>query len=94
MRLANSEPKAIPAIAFVVVVVVAMTENNQTGAGAHAPGGLPFYEQSRTQLKALLTKRRELENRLVSVSAFRALVPLGVSLSNIVARARPTSRQT
>lgn len=44
-----------------------MTENNQAAAGADAPGGLPFYEQSRTQLKSLLAKRRELEKKLVSV---------------------------
>lgn len=38
-----------------------MTENNQ------APGGLPYYEQSRTQLKSLLQKRRDLQAKLVSV---------------------------
>ncbi|KAI3401929.1 hypothetical protein diail_6489 [Diaporthe ilicicola] len=44
-----------------------MTENNQTAAGADAPGGLPFYEQSRTQLKTLLAKRRELEKKLAGI---------------------------
>ncbi|KAL1861449.1 hypothetical protein Daus18300_008842 [Diaporthe australafricana] len=69
--LANTEPKATPVIVIVavaiVIVVVAMTENNQTSAGADAPGGLPFYEQSRAQLKSLLAKRRELENKLANI---------------------------
>lgn len=46
-----------------------MTENNQAASGADAPGGLPYYEQSRTQLKTLLQKRRDLQKKLVSVSS-------------------------
>lgn len=51
-----------------------MTENNQAAAGADAPGGLPFYEQSRTQLKSLLAKKRELEKKLVSIPCKRLLL--------------------
>lgn len=53
-----------------------MTENNQAAAGADAPGGLPFYEQSRTQLKSLLARRRELEKKLVSVPCEFPLLPV------------------
>lgn len=45
-----------------------MTENQAPGTagGAEAPGGMPFYEQSRAELKEMLTKRRELAKKLVS----------------------------
>lgn len=57
-----------------------MTENSQTTAGADAPGGLPFYEQSRTQLKSLLAKKRELERKLVSVPYKCILLPLNLAV--------------
>lgn len=57
-----------------------MTENNQTAAGADAPGGLPFYEQSRTQLKSLLAKKRELERKLVSVPRKSILLPVNLGI--------------
>lgn len=43
-----------------------MTEN-KTATGADAPGGMPFYEQSRAELKEMLTKRREMAKKLVSI---------------------------
>lgn len=46
-----------------------MTDNNKGAAGADAPGGLPYYEQLRTQLKAQIAKKREIEKKLVSVFA-------------------------
>lgn len=50
---------------------VTMTENQAAGAGrgggADAPGGMPFYEQSRTELKEMLNKRREMAKKLVSI---------------------------
>ncbi|KAK2610657.1 hypothetical protein N8I77_004069 [Diaporthe amygdali] len=61
---AKFEPKATT---VTVITVITMTENNQTAAGADAPGGLPFYEQSRTQLKTLLAKRRDLERKLANI---------------------------
>lgn len=57
-----------------------MTENNQTTAGADAPGGLPFYEQSRTQLKSLLAKKRELERKLVSVPCEAISLPVNLGV--------------
>lgn len=75
MRHPRREPKASPD-SFICVIV--MTENNQAAAGADAPGGLPYYEQSRTQLKSLLAKRRELDNMLVSVSCERMLTAVGL----------------
>lgn len=46
-----------------------MTENQAPGTagGAEAPGGMPFYEQSRAELKEMLTKRRELAKKLAAI---------------------------
>lgn len=90
MRFSSSEPKATT---VTVITVITMTENNQTAAGADAPGGLPFYEQSRTQLKTLLAKRRDLERKLVSVSATSRPRLLDVPSSNNNSRCRPTSKK-
>ncbi|ROW11191.1 hypothetical protein VMCG_01138 [Cytospora schulzeri] len=54
----------------VILFVVTMTENQASGAssgGAGAPGGMPFYEQSRAELKEMLTKRREMAKKLAAV---------------------------
>lgn len=46
-----------------------MTENQAPGTagGAEAPGGMPFYEQSRAELKEMLTKRREMAKKLAAI---------------------------
>ena len=75
------------------MTVIAMTENNQAAAGADAPGGLPYYEQSRTQLKSLLAKRRDLEKKLVSVTANSCCLLSGMASSNALSRCRAASKR-
>ncbi|KUI67905.1 Chromatin modification-related protein eaf6 [Cytospora mali] len=46
-----------------------MTENQAPGAapGTDGPGGMPFYEQSRAELKEMLTKRRDMAKKLAAI---------------------------
>ncbi|KAK7744955.1 hypothetical protein SLS53_003188 [Cytospora paraplurivora] len=61
-------------VIFLVIFLVRfaatnMTENQAPGAagGADAPGGMPFYEQSRAELKEMLTKRRDMAKKLAAI---------------------------